>query len=75
MPRCLDEADKGVSWHLTLPLARSSSSNALLAAGVLTFVVDPCGQYRKIRSYVYVCVSVYILERVRVMHLRLEVKN
>lgn len=48
------------SWRLTLPLARSSSSVALLAAGVLTFAVDPCGQYRKIRSALCVCVCIRI---------------
>lgn len=41
--------------RLTLPLARLSSSDALPTAGVLTFMVEPCSQYRKIRSWLCVC--------------------
>lgn len=41
--------------RLILPLARLSSSDALPTAGVLTFTVEPCSQYRKIRSWLCVC--------------------
>lgn len=49
--------------NLALPLARLSSSDALLTAVVLTFPLEPYGEYRKIRSWLCVCVCVYTYRR------------